>query len=177
MKKILLIVFLWIPLILLTGCGDVKEIQDLNYATAIGTDYKDNKYVTYVQMISLNTLSNTEGSGSSSPEIMVSETSASTFSDALFEVYEGSLSFNRNSYRFKSQTGKNESSGLITGRETLFSTFLVAHSCSTFNLSHGMLVFINSLTFFVFFVASLRKGVSSSSILLLLFCSMRCHLH
>ncbi|WLR47296.1 Ger(x)C family spore germination protein [Halobacillus litoralis] len=90
MKKIMLIVFLWIPVLLLTGCGDVKEIQDLNYATAIGIDYKDKKYVTYVQMISLNTLANTEGSGSSSPEVMVSETSASTFSDALFEVYDTS---------------------------------------------------------------------------------------
>ncbi len=83
----MVIIPLFFFLIVITGCSDVKEIQQMNYATAIGVDYKDDKYIAYVQMVSLSSLSNTEGATATAPDVYVSKTAAKTFNDALFELY------------------------------------------------------------------------------------------
>lgn len=41
-------------LILQTGCWNSKDIQNMAYVTAIGFDYKDGKYVTYVQVLNFS---------------------------------------------------------------------------------------------------------------------------
>ncbi|WP_096201709.1 Ger(x)C family spore germination protein [Bacillus sp. FJAT-45350] len=77
-----------IILVFFTGCKmDIKEIQNLNYATAIGVDYKDGKYNIYIQMVDFNSVAKTEG-GVTSPQVLVSESTGSTFIDAFFEVYQ-----------------------------------------------------------------------------------------
>lgn len=47
MKKILIL----ISLLMLTGCYDYKEINDLALISAIGVDYYDNKYVTTLEVL------------------------------------------------------------------------------------------------------------------------------
>lgn len=86
MRQMVIIHFFFI-LIIITGCSDIKEIQQKNYATAIGIDYKDDKYITYVQMVSLSGLSNAEGTTNTPPDVFVSQSSAKTFNDALFKLY------------------------------------------------------------------------------------------
>lgn len=76
-----------IMFILMAGCTDIKEVQELNYATSIGIDYQDNQYVAYVQLVSLSTLSNIEGATSEMPEIWVSESAGRTLNDALYALY------------------------------------------------------------------------------------------
>ena len=49
MKGILVILLLF-----LTSCTDIKEVQNLNYVTAIGVDFRDGEYIGYIQLISFN---------------------------------------------------------------------------------------------------------------------------
>ncbi|WEG18806.1 Ger(x)C family spore germination protein [Alkalihalophilus pseudofirmus] len=82
------IFILLIIAILLSGCrSDMKEIQNLNYATAIGVDYKDDKYFIYIQLIGLTSVARTEGEAGS-PQTFVSTAEGETFIDAFFEVYQ-----------------------------------------------------------------------------------------
>lgn len=77
--------FLVIALLFLTSCTDIKEVQNLNYVTAIGVDFKDDEYIGYIQLISF---SSQGGNGSSSdPSIWVSETKGKTFDEALSLAY------------------------------------------------------------------------------------------
>ncbi|MEC2074113.1 Ger(x)C family spore germination protein [Alkalihalophilus marmarensis] len=74
--------------IFLSGCRtDMKEIQNLNYATAIGVDYKDDKYFIYLQVIGLNSVAKTEGE-TGSAQTSVSKAEGHTFIDAFFDVYQ-----------------------------------------------------------------------------------------
>ncbi|WP_010098072.1 Ger(x)C family spore germination protein [Ornithinibacillus scapharcae] len=87
MRRILpLSIFVW-TVLLTTGCNDIKEIQEKNYATAIGIDYQDNQYVTYVQLVSLTSLSNVEGATTEMPDIWVSQSTGNTLNDALYALY------------------------------------------------------------------------------------------
>ncbi|ARK32706.1 hypothetical protein BkAM31D_24190 [Halalkalibacter krulwichiae] len=71
-----------------SGCTtDMKEIQTLNYATAIGVDYKDGKYYIYTQLVGLASVAKTEGQ-SAPPQTFVSRAEGKTFIDAFFEVYQ-----------------------------------------------------------------------------------------
>ena len=60
MKRILML--LSMLSLLLSGCWDNKEVQDINYITALGIDYKDNKYIIYVQMLDFATIAKQESS-------------------------------------------------------------------------------------------------------------------
>lgn len=60
---------LLLPL-LLTGCWDIKDIQDINYVNAIGFDFKDDQYIVWVQMIDFSTVAKME-SGKSTQHVPV----------------------------------------------------------------------------------------------------------
>ena len=93
MKRLLnkiLYISLCIFLVTLSGCGDIKELQYLNYATAIGVDYRDGKYYSYIQLIGLDTIAKSEGAVSEKATMWVSEAVADTFNDAFFDVYKTS---------------------------------------------------------------------------------------
>ncbi|MCM3575322.1 Ger(x)C family spore germination protein [Mesobacillus subterraneus] len=77
-----------IILILQTGCTDIKETQDLNYATAIGVDYRDGKYHTYIQLVDLMKVAKTEGVDSSPAKMWVSKAEGEIFIDSFFEIYK-----------------------------------------------------------------------------------------
>ncbi|PWV95340.1 Ger(x)C family germination protein [Paenibacillus cellulosilyticus] len=46
--------------LLLPGCWNSKDIQNLAYVTAIGIDYKNNQYITYVQVLNFSNVARTE---------------------------------------------------------------------------------------------------------------------
>ncbi|MFV8829290.1 Ger(x)C family spore germination protein [Alkalihalobacterium sp. APHAB7] len=83
--KILVIICLCV--VYICGCTDVKEIQHLSYATAIGVDYKDGKYHSYIQLVSFEGIARTEGQ-TSEGSVWVSEAVADTFEDSFFVVYK-----------------------------------------------------------------------------------------
>ncbi|UAL47624.1 Ger(x)C family spore germination protein [Sutcliffiella horikoshii] len=80
--------FLVLPLLFLTSCSDIKEVQNLNYVTAIGVDFKDNEYIGYIQLISFNSQGANGSSGE--PSVWVSETKGKTFDEALSRAYNTS---------------------------------------------------------------------------------------
>ncbi len=65
----------------------MKEIQTLNYATAIGVDYKEGEYHLFIQLIDLAAVASTEGQDTS-PLTYVSDVTGPTFIEAFFRVYE-----------------------------------------------------------------------------------------
>jgi spore germination protein KC len=78
-------------LICLTGCWDLKTIQDTNYMTAIGFDYKDGKYIVYGQMLDFASVAKQEGGQSSQkPLIWVGKEEGATISDAFNKLYRTS---------------------------------------------------------------------------------------
>lgn len=46
--------------LLLTGCWDIKDIQDVNYLTSIGIDYKDHQYIVYLQLLDFSDVAKME---------------------------------------------------------------------------------------------------------------------
>src|SRR5690606_32662612 len=78
---------LFLFIILTAGCSDIKEIQEMNYATAIGIDYRDHQYVAYVQFVSLFDVSNVEGATTKEPDIWVSQSTGNTLNNALYQLY------------------------------------------------------------------------------------------
>ncbi|WP_216827789.1 Ger(x)C family spore germination protein [Alkalihalobacterium elongatum] len=85
--KFLLVILTSISLFFSSGCRDVKEIQHLNYATAIGVDYKDGKYYSYIQFVSFEGIARTEGQ-TTEGSVWVSEAVADSFEEAFFVVYK-----------------------------------------------------------------------------------------
>lgn len=81
-------IILLICLRFLTACQyDIGEIENQNFATAIGVDYRHGKYYVYIQMIGLSAVAKSEGSQKAPPEVYVSVTSGKTFIDGFFKAY------------------------------------------------------------------------------------------
>ncbi|MEC1524563.1 Ger(x)C family spore germination protein [Neobacillus niacini] len=75
-------------LLLVNACShDIGEIENQNFATAIGVDYRDGEYYVYIQMIGLSAVAKKEGSDKAPPEVYVSETRGKTFIDGFFKAY------------------------------------------------------------------------------------------
>jgi spore germination protein KC len=75
-------------LLFVTACeSDIVEIENQNFATCIGVDYRDGEYYVYIQMIGLSAVAKSEGGKKASPEVYVSETKGKTFIDGFFKAY------------------------------------------------------------------------------------------
>ncbi|MGG1551553.1 Ger(x)C family spore germination protein [Paenibacillus ferrarius] len=83
-KGVFLVLFL--PL-LLTGCWDMKTIQDVNYMTAIGFDYQDGQYIVYGQMLSFANVAKQEAQSTQVPKIWVGKGYGETVSAAYNNLY------------------------------------------------------------------------------------------
>ncbi|SDX11784.1 Ger(x)C family spore germination protein [Paenibacillus sp. CF384] len=75
--------------LLLTGCWDYKNIEEVLYATAIGYDYNKGKTIVYVQIVSLSSATNAEqgSSGGGQPQIWVGRGVGRTPSEAAGDLY------------------------------------------------------------------------------------------
>lgn len=82
---------LFLCLLLMTACEhDMGEIENMNFATAIGVDYRDGKYYVSIQLIGLSSVAKHENGEKAEPEVYVSETSGTTFIDSFFKAYTSS---------------------------------------------------------------------------------------
>lgn len=62
MKRVVNFILCFVLLLTCVACeSDMKEIQNLNFATALGVDFKDGKYQLYVQLVGLDSVAKTEG--------------------------------------------------------------------------------------------------------------------
>lgn len=78
-------------LILLTGCWDSKEVQSINFITAVGIDYKDDRYITYAQLIDFSSIAKQEAPTSrEAKDIWIGRGEGTTLSMAINDLYETS---------------------------------------------------------------------------------------
>ncbi|MDR4886792.1 Ger(x)C family spore germination protein [Fredinandcohnia sp. QZ13] len=90
-RKITCSITFFLCLVLVTACNnDIAEIENQNFATAIGVDYQDGNYLLSIQMIGLTSVAKSEGGEKGPPEVYVSQTSGKTFIDAFFKAYHTS---------------------------------------------------------------------------------------
>jgi spore germination protein KC len=88
MKRTSIIGLIILFLLSVTSCDhDIGEIENQNFATAIGVDYRDGEYFVYIQLLGLSSVAKTEGGDKAPPVVYISETSGKTFIDAFFKAY------------------------------------------------------------------------------------------
>lgn len=76
---------------LLTACWDIKDPQDINYLTALGFDYADNRYVVYTQMIDFTSMANIASGKSTQPvPVWIGEGKGATVGSAINQIYDAS---------------------------------------------------------------------------------------
>ena len=87
--RLLLLPLPLLALVLSTGCWDIKTIQDINYVTAIGFDYKDGKYIAHVQMLNLSNVAKQEGGQVTEPGgVWVGHASGNSVLEAMYNIYK-----------------------------------------------------------------------------------------
>lgn len=87
MKKI---GFLLLILPLITGCWNMKELEHMFYAHALGIDYTGNQYVVYVQILDFAPLAKGGGGGQSQSPMWVGKGIGRTIDVAIHHLYAAS---------------------------------------------------------------------------------------
>ncbi|MBE9913940.1 Ger(x)C family spore germination protein [Paenibacillus donghaensis] len=83
---ICLIVLLFIP-----GCWNSKDIQNLAYVTALGIDFEDGKYKSYVQILNFSNIAKNETSSLSKPiPIWLGTGEGRTLAESMMTLYSTS---------------------------------------------------------------------------------------
>ena len=91
-RKATVLLFL-ILLPMLTGCWNMKELEHMFYAHAIGVDYQNGEYRMYVQILDFSKLSKTEGGGGGEDGgtgAWIGRGAGKTLYDALHDLYSSS---------------------------------------------------------------------------------------
>lgn len=89
LRFLLKIMLVLLTLNVLSGCWDIKEIQDMNYITAIGIDYEDGHFVVYTQMADFTSVAKTETGNSGKPaQIWTSTSRGKTLDMAINQLYD-----------------------------------------------------------------------------------------
>ncbi|MCC3372214.1 Ger(x)C family spore germination protein [Cohnella sp. REN36] len=82
--------FLIFPL-LLTGCWDMKDIQDINYLTSIGIDYANDQYTVYGQLLDFSSVAKMESGKPLQPiPVWVGQGKGETTISAVNDLYRTS---------------------------------------------------------------------------------------
>ncbi|MEK5440905.1 MULTISPECIES: Ger(x)C family spore germination protein [unclassified Fredinandcohnia] len=78
-------------LLTLTGCWSRYEVQNMNYATAVGIDYLDGRYIIYVQLLDFTTVAKLEvQQKAEQPPVWVGKGEGSSFTEAANDLYSTS---------------------------------------------------------------------------------------
>ena len=83
------IALLLVPL--MTGCWDIKHVQDINYVSAIGVDYVEGRYDVYVQMLDFTSVAKMETGKPTAPvPVWIGKGSGDSPIHALDDLYQSS---------------------------------------------------------------------------------------
>jgi len=75
-------------LILLTGCWDSKNVEQVNYISGLGIDYKDGNFYIYTSFLHFENVGKQEGGGSKEElPVWVAEGVGKTFDSATDQIY------------------------------------------------------------------------------------------
>lgn len=89
MKRLTLLFLLAVfSLSILPGCWDIREIQEINYITALGIDFRNDEYIVYAQMLDFSSVAKQEsGKQTEQIPIWVGRGSGKTLSEAITDLY------------------------------------------------------------------------------------------
>lgn len=92
MKKILLVSLILTSMsTFLTGCWDIKEIQNMVYLNALGIDFVDGEYVVHVQASDFSSIARSEaGKPTQEAQVWVGKGKGGTIDEAFFDLYSTS---------------------------------------------------------------------------------------
>ncbi|MEK5064306.1 Ger(x)C family spore germination protein [Cytobacillus sp. FSL R5-0596] len=84
-------IFVFLLLLNLTGCWSRYEVQNMNYATAVGIDYINDKYTVFVQLLDFTTVAKLEGQQKEEqPPVWVGKGQGASFTEAVNDLYSTS---------------------------------------------------------------------------------------
>jgi len=76
---------------LLTGCWSKYEVQNMNYATAVGIDYAEGQYIIYAQLLDFSTVAKLEGQQKAEqPPVWIGRGKGISFTEASNDLYSTS---------------------------------------------------------------------------------------
>ncbi|MBW4841309.1 MAG: Ger(x)C family spore germination protein [Paenibacillaceae bacterium] len=77
--------------LLLTGCWDMKETQNINFITALGVDYKEGRYIIYSQLLDFAEIAKQEGTvETGNGKVWIGQGEGRTIDEALNSLYPAS---------------------------------------------------------------------------------------
>lgn len=82
--------FFMIGLLFESGCTDVKDIEKMNYVSAIGVDFKEGKYHSYLQFVDYVSSAKTIESQNMPSKVWVGEGIGISLEESLFDLYRTS---------------------------------------------------------------------------------------
>ncbi|MGG1516317.1 Ger(x)C family spore germination protein [Paenibacillus oryzisoli] len=88
MRRIGKLAILCLLMTLLSGCWDIKDIQEMNYVTSIGFELENNQYQAYVQMLDFSSVAKTEsGKPTQALPVLVGVGKGETLIGAFNDLY------------------------------------------------------------------------------------------
>jgi Ger(x)C family germination protein len=85
------IVAMIMAMLLLTGCWSKFEVQNANYATAVGIDYDEGTYTLYLQMLDLSSVAKLEGQQKAEQApVWIGKGTGISFTEAANDLYNTS---------------------------------------------------------------------------------------
>ncbi len=91
-RRMLLSLLSFVFAVPLAGCWDIKSLQDVNYFTGIGIDFKDNKYQIYVQQLDFSSVARTGdgGKGDKPANVWIGHAEGKSIAQAVVDLYQTS---------------------------------------------------------------------------------------
>jgi len=88
-RKLFLISIITLFSSVLSGCWNIKEVQDTYYVAALGMDYKDGKYIAYAQLLDFSNVARLEGARpDKQPPVWIGRGEGITMTEALNQLYK-----------------------------------------------------------------------------------------
>jgi len=72
--------------ILISGCTDIKHVEKINFATALGFDFKDGKYHGYLQLVDFGNIAKSETGVKEPPKVYVAVGEGSSINEAITKI-------------------------------------------------------------------------------------------
>jgi Ger(x)C family germination protein len=89
LRKLILINIIFLSSSVLSGCWNIKEIQDIYYVAALGIDFKDGQYIAYAQLLDFSNVAKLEGARpDKQPPVWIGRGEGITMTEALNQLYK-----------------------------------------------------------------------------------------
>lgn len=150
MNKVFRLILCFGLLTVLPSCWDIKDLQTINYITAIGLDYKDGKYIIYAQLLDFTSIAKQEtGKVSSPPSMWVGKGVGDSINLAANDLYKSSQQPSSFSHLSAIVFTRNFlQDEMVNAADTLFRYREIRHTPWVYGTDDSIEVIFNSPGFF-----------------------------